>query len=211
MGKDVKPTSGIPDLEGMKRDLAKKRAQLDVRKESREGMKDSLTAAYKKEIASNLSDDENDIILEGDAVAIAELFETKRQAMVEDRLEDEDKEIELFEEALEDAEVQYGLIETESGFRESNPDLDIEGFEEYLKNDLSPREKQALLEESEGDQTVFLGKVAEKYLAVNGEDDGEEAAMPSDLSDIPGAGGDLDDNTNNSSEDDAYLTSIGLK
>ena len=185
----------MPDLDGIKRDLAKKRAQLDARKEARDGMKDSLTAAYKKEIASNLSDEENDIILEGDAVPIAELFETKRQAMVDDRLEDEDKEIELFEEALEDAEVQYGLIETESGFRESNPDLDMDGFEEYLKNDLSPREKQALLEESEGDQTVFLGKVAEKYLAVNGGEYGKEAAILSDLSDIPGAGGDLDDNS----------------
>ena len=202
---------GVPNLEGARGGLLKERAQYDAKKEAYEGMEEKLSAEFTAGLDASLSDDDRDVLLEGDIVAITQMVDAKRQAYVGDRLADEQKELELFESELEKKEMQLEDLGAEASFREGHPDLDTEGFAAYLKGEMSPNKREELLAAAEGDKVKFLGLVAEQFLESTGAAPKGVVELPTDISDIAGATGDID--SGDGFEDDVdndYLAQVGL-
>ena len=188
---------GMPDLDSAQKLLAKERAKYEAKKDAFEGMEEKLEAEFKANLDSLLSDEEREILeLDGDPGKQYDLLMSKRRAFVDDKIADEKAELEAFEEALEKKETVLEDLRAEAAFREENPDLDADGFAEYLNPEtgkLSPYERAELIKASEGDRVKFLGLAAEKFLKATGaKKEGEEADLPTDMGDIAGETGDVD-------------------
>jgi len=209
---DKKPSGSkaeLPDLEGVKQQLLKERAQYDAKKEAFEGLEEKLNKEFESGLDASLSDEERDVILEGNVLDIARMIDAKRQAFVGDRVNDERKELELMEDALEQKEERIEDLEAEASFRKGHPDLDTDGFAEYLRGEMSPNQREKFLAESKGDKVKFLGLAAKAFLESMGTMPDDDPKLPTDISNIAGATGDVDNDTDDTPDND-YLASVGL-
>ena len=208
---DAKKSDAV-NLAEARKALDKSIAELELKKDTYEGLEDSLLDSFKAGLEASLSEDENDVILENNPVDIFEMMEAKRKIFVDDALAAEQEEIRAFEDQIEDEEVKLHLLETEQSFRSENPDLDVDGLVEYLKQDISPRKKAELLKAADGDNVKFLGLAAESYLESIGEGNVATPDVGVDISGVVGEIGDLDNGDGMDGDEDAdYLAKIGLK
>jgi len=209
--KKVEQSTNAPDLGSIQGVLAKERAQYDAKKEAFEGLEEKLEGEFRAGLDASLNDEEREVMeLDGDVGAQYDLIMSKRQSFISDKLADEQAELEAFEEALEKKELQLEDLRAESAFREGHPDLDKEGFVAFLKGKITPDEREELIKSSEGDRAKFLGLVAEKFLESMGAVKEEDPDLPTDISDIAGATGDLDGGDELADEDDSFAADSGL-
>jgi len=208
---DAKKSDAV-NLAEARKALDRSIAELELKKESYEELEASLLDQLKSGLEASLSEGENDVILENNPVDIFEMMEAKRKIFVDDALAAEQEEIRAFEDQIEDEEVKLHLLETEQSFRSENPDLDVDGLVEYLKQDISPRKKAELLKAADGDNVKFLGLAAESYLESIGEGNVATPDVGVDISGVVGEIGDLDNGDGMDGDEDAdYLAKIGLK
>ena len=208
---DAKKSDAV-NLAEARKALDKSIAELELKKDTYEGLEDSLLDSFKAGLEASLSEDENDVILENNPVDIFEMMEAKRKIFIDDALAAEQEEIRVFEDQIEDEEMKLHLLETEQSFRSENPDLDVDGLVEYLKQDISPRKKAELLKAADGDNVKFLGLAAESYLESIGEGNVATPDVGVDISGVVGEIGDLDNGDGMDGDEDAdYLAKIGLK
>ena len=208
---------GSPDLDSIAKDLLKERAQYEAKKDDYDGLEARLEEEFKASLNASLTEDERDVLdLDGDPIAQYDLLMSKRKAFVDDKLEDEKLELDAFGEAISQKEEQLDELRAEVAFREAHPDLDVDGFTAYLDPEngkLSPFERGELIKASDGDRVKFLGLVAEKFLKQSGvPEDAEDADIPTDISDVAGETGDVENEDGKpGNKDDAYMRSIGLR
>lgn len=180
------------DIEALRKRVLKKRAQYEALKEEFEGMSDKLIAEFEKQLNSSLSDEEQDILLEGDALKVAKMIDKKRKVYVDDVLEEKRLELEAFEDAIEKEEEQLEDLEAEATFRASNPDVDVDGFATWLKRKVTPEELEAMQKESGGDRAKFLEIAHALYAKRNATTQTNTPDLPSDMHAVAGEKGDVD-------------------
>ena len=204
------PNENGVDIAALRNATMKKRAQYEALKEDFEGMNTKLTAEFEKQLKSSLTPEEEDVVLGGDINEIAQMIDAKKKVYVDDVVEDKRLELEAFEDAIEKEEDELEDLDAEMSFRESNPDLDAEGFAAWLKGKVAPDDLAQMQKEAEGDRTKFLTLAHAKYAEQSGQANTEEPDLPSDINGVAGEKGDLDKGNNLDVVDDDFTSIMGL-
>lgn len=206
---EQKEKQGV-DLAAAEGQLNKEIAKFENAKEAYDTMEADLEENFKKDLDSLLSDEEREIMLDVDNVAGQyELMMQKRKAYVTDKMDEEKAVLEAFESDIEQKQAQIQTLKAEESFRQNHPDSDFEKMQEFFDEDLTTREKKELLGKAEGDPEALMKLVHDAYVEKSGTPNEEDVELPTDLSDIAGETGDLD-NGDGDVDDADYLASVGL-
>ena len=103
------------------------------------------------------------------------------------------------------------LIDAETTFMEENPDADWTGFVQFANMQLNREEAEDADKKSET-KLDFIKNIYDKFNKKNGSTSTDEnhKSLPTDLSGVAGASGNVDDSDGGSDEDDSYARKSGL-
>jgi hypothetical protein len=205
-------------LEAKRQALYKSQGQYETMKQKFDAFADTVADDFKSNMKSIISDEDLEKIeLESDPVKVFEIFKKYEKEYIDDQIEEKKDELEAFEDKLHQDQQTLAALDIEAQFGEENPDLDFEGLLNYIERDMSPAQKEELLEKANGDDLMFLNLVRDAFAgkdspAGEGEGEGEgkgDPRLPADLDGIAGESGNIDEEGTEEEEED-YLASVGL-
>ncbi|CAA6806638.1 MAG: Unknown protein [uncultured Sulfurovum sp.] len=202
----------IEDIEKHQKSLDKDFAKHEVMKQDFEGLKAQREQEFSTQIETLLSDEERDIVeVGGNASETYQVLKKHEKIFVDDAVEQEAKIIEEFENKLHENQGKLNAMRIESEYAGEFPDDDFEGLVHFIQNKLTPEQLDALHQESGADQAQFLRLAAKKFSETKTPEIPEDPNnLPTNLNNIAGATGDIDNNDGLSDEDDSYAKQAGL-
>ena len=211
MGKEATKPAELSELELAKKAIAKDRGRYEAAKDSFDSMKEKLDGDFKSQLSASLSEEEQEIFELGDPLAIDEILQSKRESFIDEKIEEERLALEEFEKQISENEAHVAELEVSSAFAADNPDMDMEGFSDWVQKGISPNAMDEYLKKSDGDKAALYALLAKGYAAETGQKKEESPDLTTDLSNVPGEKGDIDNGDDvDEDADDAYLRSVGL-
>ncbi len=197
--------------------LSRDKDQLEQAKEQFDQFSISLKDNFANTLESTLSDDERTQIEDGSIKDKWNILNSKYQTEVQGKIDEGKEKLNALEDQLIVKTTALENRKLDLKIADDNPDLDLEAFAEWTKNDISPRVLQELTEASGGDGQKFAQLIVEKYKEISesgkGKEEGKEKGkgkeMPKDLSDVPGESGNIDNGDGTTDVDDDFLDQSG--
>lgn len=205
------PPKDMPDEATISDGIRKDETRLELLQEEYNTMADSIHDDFETQLEKNPSslfnDDELELLASDSNIAAKnKMLRDRFESYRDEKLATKQQEIDGFSKELNGRKSEFEILSESNKFTKENPEADMEALAEFIQEDLTPRQKKELRENS-ASKYEFLKKAHELYKEQNTSDD-EDENLPPDLSSANGASGDV--NYSDDAEREAYLKSIGI-
>lgn len=201
--------------------IGKDKEQLQAMKDNFEQTKADLEANFEKNLESMLTPQEKTAVEDSSPQEQWQIYATKYKSEVEDKIDVMREQIDAFEDNLYKYQLALENRKIDMKVVGDNPDLDLQAFHEWVSNDLTPRMQAELLAAAGKDKAKFAELLVAKYIEVIGASEGKPAPageeekkeddMPTDISNIAGETGDIDNNDGDvDTDNNDFLSKSGM-
>lgn len=124
-------------------DVSTDKAKLQLLRDELEQTRGSLDADFIKEFQTSLTPEEQELQF-GDPVAFLSLYEQKKQAFLEERINAKESAISELEATIQHKEETAAYKSAMAEFLKNHPDVTKEALRDFFYNDLPPRKQKEL-------------------------------------------------------------------
>ncbi|MDD2267478.1 hypothetical protein [Sulfuricurvum sp.] len=167
--------------------LTLKKAQIQILEAELSDVDAKLDAEFLDKIPSMLTEDEMDMRLDDDIRAFVSMIEDKREAFYREKLTDLKGRIDGMKSEVSHEEEMNTIEDAKKEFLEAHPECDFAALSDFVKNDVTPRQKEELysaatyLDMLEMAYSMFT----KKKPSVKKEEPAQETNLPPDFNDAP--------------------------
>lgn len=151
-----------------------------------DGMHDDFEKLVENDPSSYFTEDELEILETGSSLSEKnKIFRVAFEKYRDEELNLKKEEMDTFGKELEGNKRKLDFVSAQNKFSRENPKVDMKALAEFIQEDLTPRRRKVLQEESEGDKSKFLTLIYSDYKKQIGETD-EEEELPTNLDGVNG-------------------------
>ncbi len=199
------------DIATIEEGIRKDEARLSVMQDEYNNVADRIHDEFESVLETNPSalfnDDELEILASDSNIASKnKMLRDRFEKFRDEKLKAKKDEIGNFEKELKGRKGDFDILTQSNKFSKENPDVDMDALAEFIQEDLSPRKKKELRDNSKT-KYEFLTKAYDEFKKQN-PSESEDDDLPPDLSGVNGATG--DNSYGDDAERQAYLRQIGI-
>lgn len=200
------------EVASIEAEIVNDKTKYETMKQGFANLKQKLEEGFEANLEAILDEKTKEVLDEATPQEQWKMLKAKYTELVETKIEEAREQMEAFEEALFNKQLVLENRKLDLALSEENPELDMEAMVAWLHKDLTPRQLEDLLTAAKGDKKQFIALAIEKFKSSQEQKQEEEGnKMPTDLSGVAGATGDVDNNDGDDTDtQNEFLANSGL-